>query len=109
MTQVSWRKWHRWIGFPAALFLMFASVTGILVASTEFFSEEEALRESTRSLVSSVTLLGSPLAWSDPLAKAFATGAAALGNAPVDKVTIQFKGPQPTVTIFVGRSSGGED
>jgi uncharacterized iron-regulated membrane protein len=31
-TPAFWRKWHRWIGFPAALFLLFASVTGVLVA-----------------------------------------------------------------------------
>ena len=48
---VFWRKWHRWIGFPAALFLLFAATTGVLVAFTEFFGEEEALREATRDLV----------------------------------------------------------
>jgi hypothetical protein len=46
-----WRKWHRWIGFPAAIFLVFAAVTGVLVAVTEFFGEEERLREATRNLV----------------------------------------------------------
>ena len=43
-----WRRWHRWIGFPAALILLFAAMTGFLVAATEFFSEAEALREATR-------------------------------------------------------------
>jgi uncharacterized iron-regulated membrane protein len=47
-----WRKQHRWIGFPAALFLLFAATTGILVAFTEFFGEAEALRERTRDLAS---------------------------------------------------------
>jgi len=32
MNPVVWRKWHRWIGLPATLFLLFASVTGALVA-----------------------------------------------------------------------------
>ena len=50
------RKWHRWIGFPASIFLLFAAVTGILLAVTEFFGEEEALRERTRELVSPVTV-----------------------------------------------------
>ena len=27
MTLQFWRKWHRWIGFPASLFLLFASCT----------------------------------------------------------------------------------
>jgi uncharacterized iron-regulated membrane protein len=40
-----WRKWHRWIGAVAALFLTFASITGVIVAVTEFFGEDEARRE----------------------------------------------------------------
>src|SRR5579862_2511874 len=48
-----WRKWHRWIAFPATLFLLWASITGIWLGCTEFFGAEEALREATRSLVSS--------------------------------------------------------
>jgi uncharacterized iron-regulated membrane protein len=31
LTPRTWRKWHRWIGFPAALFLLFAAVTGFLL------------------------------------------------------------------------------
>ena len=38
-----WRQWYRWIAFPSAVFLLFASVTGILTAWYEFFGEEEAL------------------------------------------------------------------
>jgi uncharacterized iron-regulated membrane protein len=104
-----WRKWHRWIAFPAAAFLLFASCTGAILAFTEFFGEEEALREATRDLVSHVTRTSPPDAWSGPLLKAVATAAAASGSAPVDKVTIQFKGNQPTVTIFTGKPTGGED
>ena len=103
-----WRKWHRWIGFPAALFLLFAATTGILVAFTEFFGEEEALRERTRDLVSPVTL-ASPASVSEPVARAFASAMSRAGNAPVDKVLIQLKGDQPTVTLFTGKPAGGED
>ena len=109
MNLAFWRKWHRWIGFPAAAFLLFASFTGAILAFTEFFGEEEALREATRDLVSPVALNAAPDAWSGPLLKAVATAAATAGNAPVDKVTIQFKGTQPTVTIFTGKPTGGED
>ncbi len=28
---------------------------------------------------------------------------------PIDKITIEFKGDQPTVTVFTGRPTGGED
>jgi uncharacterized iron-regulated membrane protein len=43
------------------------------------------------------------------MAKAFATAAATVGNAPIDKIIYQFKGDQPTVTIFTGKPTGGED
>ena len=39
MTLLFWRKWHRWIGFPAAIFLLFASCTGAILAFTEFFGD----------------------------------------------------------------------
>src|SRR5881394_3767789 len=103
------RKWHRWIGFPAALFLLFAAVTGVLVAFTEFFGEEEAVREATRALVSPVTTHTLAASCAEPLTKAFATAAAQHGDSPVDKVTIEFKGAQPSVTIFTGKPTGGED
>jgi len=104
-----WRKWHRWIGFPAALFLCWAATTGILVAFTEFFGEDEALRERTRDLVSPVTLASPTTALSEPIARAFREAARRFPSAPVDKVLIQLKGDQPTVTIYTGRPTGGED
>jgi uncharacterized iron-regulated membrane protein len=103
------RKWHRWVGFPAALFLLFAAVTGVLVAFTEFFGEEEALREATRALVSPVTIRSAAASCTEPLQKAFATAVMEAGDSPVDKVTIQFRGDHPTVTIFTGKITGGED
>lgn len=109
MTLQFWRKWHRWIGFPASLFLLFASCTGAILTFTEFFGAEEALREATRDLVSPVTLASPAKDWSDPLARALATVSAAAGGAPIDKITMQFKGDQPTVTIFTGKPTGGED
>lgn len=104
-----WRQWHRWIALPATLFLLFAAVTGTLVAGTEFFGAEEAMREATRDLISPVTL-GTPFAdWSGKLDAALATVAAQAPGAPVDKITMQFKGDQPTITIFTGKPTGGED
>jgi len=109
MSPSLWRKWHRWIGFVAAIGLCFASVTGILVALTEFFGEEEALRETTRDLVSSVRIGAPNTAWSEPMSKAFATAAGIASGAPIDKVTLQFKGNDPTVEMFIGKPAGGED
>ena len=109
MTVSFWRKWHRWIGFPAALFLLFVSCTGAILAFTEFFGEAEAVREATRLLVSPVNATSPPQSWSDPITRAVATVSAAAGAAPIDKITIQFKGNQPSVTIFTGKTTGGED
>ena len=109
MTPAFWRRWHRWIGFPAALFLLFASTTGFLVAATEFFGEAEALRERTRDLVSPVTTQSAAATWSEPLQRALATIAAKGGDAPVDKIELQLKGDDPTITIFTGKPTGGED
>ena len=104
-----WRKWHRWIGFPAAIFLFFASVTGFLVAFTEFFGADEALREATRDLVSPVATSAPALAWQPAVALAMTGASKVAPNAPIDRIEVQFKGAQPTVTIFTGRPGGGED
>ena len=109
MNPAFWRKWHRWIAFPAAVFLLFASITGVITAMTEFFGEAEALREATRDMTSPVRT-DSPLAeLQQPLARAVAAAAAEAASAPIDRIQIQFKGPQPTVDIFLGRPGGGED
>jgi uncharacterized iron-regulated membrane protein len=104
-----WRQWHRWIALPATLVLAFAAITGVIVAGTEFFGAEEALREATRDLVSPLSL-GAPFAlWSDRLNSALSAVAAQAPNAPVDRITMQFKGDKPTITIFTGKPTGGED
>src|SRR5262249_4180496 len=68
-----------------------------------------ALREATRDLISPVTLASPAAAWSEPIARAFATAATRTAGAPVDKIEIQFKGQQPTITLFTGKATGGED
>ena len=108
MNPAFWRRWHRWIGLPAALFLFFAASTGFLLAVTEFFGEDEALREATRDLVSPVTV-GAPLLVTDPVTRALATVASQGAGAPVDKVEVRLKGKDPTVTVFTGKATGGED
>ena len=103
------RKCHRWIAFPASVFLLFAAITGILLAATEFFGEEEALRERTRTLVSPVSTQTPDADFAAPLARARAAVAAQAGGAPLDKVVWQFKGESPTITFFLGKPTGGED
>lgn len=108
MTPAFWRRWHRWIGVPAAIFLLFASGTGMFLAGTEFFGEEEALREATRDLVSPVTLT-SPEVVSAAMERALATVATQAKGAPVDRIEMQFKGDAPTIAVYTGKAGGGED
>jgi uncharacterized iron-regulated membrane protein len=109
MEVAFWRRWHRWIGFPAALFLLFAATTGIIVAFTEFFGEAEALREATRDLVSPLTTSAAADQWAPAVVRALSVVAATAGTLPVDKIELQFKGDHPTVTVYSGKPAGGED
>jgi uncharacterized iron-regulated membrane protein len=103
-----WRKWHRWTGAVAALFLLFVSVTGVIVAMTEFFGEEEARREATRGRISSVTTSDAAAA-PDALARALRTAAAHAQGAPIDSITLHLKDDPPTVDVYLGLPAGGED
>lgn len=107
--QMFLRRWHRWIAFPAAIFLLLVAVTGIWLAANEFFDEEEALRERTRTLISPVTTLTADAEFAAPLARARAAVAAQSAGAPLDSVVWQFKGDAPTITFYLGRPTGGED
>ena len=51
------RKWHRWIGFTAGLFLIFVSTTGFLVAFTEFFGEEKSTSRLVVAMLWGLALL----------------------------------------------------
>ena len=104
-----WRKWHRWIAFPATLFLCWAAVTGVILSFTEFFGADEALRERTRDLVSPVSVSSPSGVWADAVSRAMSAVSAKSPGAPVDKIEVQFKSDNPTVTIFTGKPTGGED
>ena len=103
------RKWHRWIGFPASIFLLFAAVTGMLLAGTEFFGAEEALRERTRDLISPTTTLTPDAEFAAALARSRSSVSALTGNAPIDQIVWQFKGETPTIVFFLGKPTGRED
>lgn len=108
MNPAFWRRWHRWIGFVAGLFLLFAAVTGVLVAMSEFFGEEEALREAMRDVVSEVTTSNAATS-QQSLARALETAAREAPGAPVDKILLHFKKPVPTIDVYLGGPTGGED
>jgi len=109
MEVAFWRRWHRWIGFPAALFLLFAATTGIIVAFTEFFGAEEALREATRDIVSPMQTNAPTDQWAPAIERALRTVTSTAGTLPIDKIELQPKGDHPTVTVFTGKPAGGED
>ncbi len=105
----TFRQWHRWIGVTAGLLLLFASTTGVLVAFTEFFGEEEQIREATRDLVSPMTVDAPEEVWQVPMLRALAAVNARAPGAHVDKVTVEFKGDAPRILVFTGKPTGGED
>ncbi|MEI6740936.1 MAG: PepSY-associated TM helix domain-containing protein [Gemmatimonadaceae bacterium] len=107
-TPAFWRKWHRWIGAPAALFMAYASLTGVILAATEFFGEDEAAREAARTVVSSVHTDTPVAQWAPALNLAMTAAAQHSPGAPVDKVTIELKGQAPTITVYTGKPTGGE-
>ena len=109
MNQAGWRKWHRWVGFAAAPFLLFAALTGIAAGIAEMTSEDEEAREKARERVSDVKLPVAPATVADPVAKALTGAATRAPGAPVDKVQVDFKADPPTVTVYLGKPTGGED
>src|SRR5216110_2105829 len=109
MDVAFWRRWHRWIGFPAVLFLLFAATTGMLVAFNEFFGEAEAIREATRDLVSPISTTAPDSQWAPAISRALATVTTKAGSLPIDKIELQPKGDHPTITVFSGKPTGGED
>src|SRR3954462_9884931 len=80
-----WRKWHRWVAFPATLFLTWAAITGLSLAFTEFFGADEALRERTRDLTSPVRAAAPAAAWEEPIGRAVTAVNASAPGAPIDK------------------------
>jgi len=96
------RKIHRWLGVPAALFLLLASFTGIWLECVKFFGAEEAERERIRDLTSTVTAQSVGVEFETSFEKARAASASRAGSQPLDKIVWQLKGDAPTVTFFFG-------
>lgn len=99
---LSMRKWHRWIGWTAALFLLLVSTTGIILQGQRLFGAEETERERLQDLTSIYTL-GKPLAdLSISISRAQQSVLAVVGDAPLDRVVVSLKGDRPTITLFTG-------
>jgi len=59
--------------------------------------------------VSPVTIASPDSAIAAPIARALTEARRRFPSAPVDKIELQLKGDQPTVTIYTGKPTGGED
>lgn len=104
-----YRRWHRWVGTIAAVFLTWVSITGMLVAGTEFFGADEAERERVRDMTSAVKLDPADPGIATAMSLALSGAMAKAPGAPVDKVELKLKGDKPVVNIFLGKPGGGED
>ena len=100
------RKWHRWIGLPAGMFLLVTAFTGVWLECVRFFGEEEALREEVRALASPHTAKAPAFAIEEKLSVARAAVATKFPDAPLDKIQLQLKGAAPTATFFLGSKDG---
>ncbi len=96
------RKIHRWLGVPAAIFLLLASFTGVWLECVHFFGAEEAERERIRDLASSVTAQSVGAEFGAAFDKARVAAASQAGEQPLDKMVWQLKGDAPTITFFFG-------
>ena len=103
------RKLHRWLGLPAALFLILAAFTGIWLECVRFFGAEEAERERLRDLTSAVTAetVGGA-EFGQTFEKVRLAAAARAPGQPLDKMMWQLKGDAPAVTFFFGPKEKAE-
>jgi hypothetical protein len=93
-----WRKWHRWIAWPATIFLLWACGHGVLVAFTEFFGQtkrcvSDARHDQSRHGVG-IKRCGRANC------PRVCHGAARSNGAARDKLEVQFKGTAADVTLF---------
>ena len=102
--KINMRKLHRWLGLPAAVFLVVTSITGVWLEVEHFFGAEEAERERIRDMVSPVTAQTVGAEYSGGFEKARLAAAARAGAQPLDKMVWQLKGDAPAVTFFFGPS-----
>lgn len=96
------RKWHRWLGWGAAVFFLLVSVTGVLLQAEHIFGEEEAHKEAVRELTSSYPLDTVGLRVLPGIAAASEAVRRSTGDVPLDRVVVDLKDPHPTVTLDVG-------
>lgn len=109
MKQGGWRKWHRWIAFAAAPFLLFAAITGVIAGIAEMVSDDEEAREKAREQESPAKLPLTNEIWSEAIGRALVGAAEKAKGAPVDRVTLDYKTDPPSVTVYLGKPGGGED
>lgn len=96
------RKWHRWLGWAAMIFLLSVSVTGIILQGQHLFGEEEAEKERLRDTTSAYTVGVALADLPTTLGAAQAAVRDVAGNAPLDRVLFNLKGDHPTIELTTG-------
>jgi len=97
------RKWHRWIGLGAVVFLLSVGITGVILQFQQFFGSDEAAREKLATLTSPYSVSSDLENFASKLAKAQSSVVAQAGDAKLDNLEMQLKGEHPT---FVFHTSG---
>jgi hypothetical protein len=97
------RKWHRWIGLGAVIFLLSVGITGVILQFQQFFGSDETAREKLASMTSAYSVSSDLADFAPKLAKAQASVALRAGDAKLDNVEVQLKGEHPT---FIFHTSG---
>jgi hypothetical protein len=100
--KMNMRKIHRWLGLPAAIFLVVTSITGVWLECMKFFGAEEAERERIRDMVSPVTAQTVGTEFGLGFEKARMAAVARAGVQPLDKMVWQLKSDAPAITFFFG-------
>lgn len=94
------RKFHRWLGVPAAVFLLVVSFTGVWLECEKFFGPEEAERERLRDLPTTSATENRAGEFAAEFQSNLAAATARVGGQPLEKVVWQLKGDAPTVTFY---------
>ncbi len=100
--RMNMRKIHRWVGLPAAIFLVVTSITGVWLECVKFFGAEEGERERIRDMVSPVTAATVGGDFAAGFEKGRITAASRGGSQPLEKMLWQLKGETPAITFFFG-------
>ena len=95
------RKSHRWIGIGAALFLMSAATTGIILQVQKLSGEEKNEKEVQSKDTTNYTLNSSFNEFWPKLKTIQDNVKTKIGSAKIDKIELRLKGEEPTFVLYI--------